>query len=81
MIIFNVVMSLLCISSILCIYRAIKGPSVVDRIMAMNTLSAVIIGMAILLGIFKDGLFIDVAIPIALISFISTLVICKYLEG
>lgn len=72
---------LLCMSCVFCLYRLIKGPSLADRVMALNTLTLVGVGLAVLLGSYINELFIDVAIPLALIAFISTLVITKYLEG
>jgi len=72
---------LLCMSFVFCLYRLIKGPSLADRVMALNTLTLVGVGLAVLLGSYTNELFIDVAIPLALIAFISTLVITKYLEG
>ena len=72
---------LLCMSCVFCLYRLIKGPSLADRVMALNTMTLVGVGLAVLLGSYVHELFIDVAIPLALIAFISTLVITKYLEG
>lgn len=72
---------LLCASCVFCLYRLIKGPSLADRVMALNTMTLVGIGLAVLLGSYINELFIDVTIPLTLIAFISTLVIAKYLEG
>ena len=72
---------LLCMSCVFCIYRLIKGPSLADRVMVLNTMTLVGIGLVVLLGSYINELFIDVAIPLALIAFISVLVITKYLEG
>lgn len=72
---------LLCASFVFCLYRLIRGPSLADRAMALNTMTLVGVGLAVLLGSYINELFIDVAIPLALIAFISTLIITKYLEG
>ena len=76
-----VFIGLLCMSCGFCLYRLIKGPSLADRVMALNTLTVVGVGLAVLLGSYVHECFIDVAIPLALIAFIGTLVITKYLEG
>ena len=77
-----VMMGLLGAAAVLCIYRLVRGPSLADSLMALNTLSTVVIGIVLLLGWrLNEPLFIDVAIPLALVAFISTLIVCKYLEG
>jgi multicomponent Na+:H+ antiporter subunit F len=78
---FYTMMGLLCASCALCLYRLVKGPSLADALMALNALSTVGIGIVVVLGFQLNELFIDAAIPLALIAFISTLVVCKYLEG
>ena len=72
---------LLCISCVLCLYRLIKGPSLADRIMALNALTVIGIGIAVLTGLIFNELFIDLAIPLALITYVSTIILTRYLEG
>ena len=77
-----IMMGLLGAAAVLCIYRLVRGPSLADSLMALNTLSTVVIGIALLLSWrLNEPLFIDVTIPLALVAFIGTLVVCKYLEG
>jgi Multiple resistance and pH regulation protein F (MrpF / PhaF). len=72
---------LLCISCVLCLYRLIKGPSLADRIMALNALTVIGIGIAVLTGLIFNELFIDLAIPLALITYVSAIILTRYLEG
>ena len=72
---------LLCISCTLCVYRLIKGPSLADRIMALNALTVTGIGILILLGLVFNEFFIDGAIPLALITYVSGIILTRYLEG
>jgi multicomponent Na+:H+ antiporter subunit F len=72
---------LLCISCVLCLYRLIRGPSLADRIMALNALTVIGIGIAVLIGLLYNELFIDVAIPLALITYVSAVILTRYLEG
>ena len=67
---------------ILAIIRVIKGPTAPDRVVGLDTINTiVIIGMIVFGAAYKEVIYIDVAIVYALLSFISTLFIAKYLEG
>jgi multicomponent Na+:H+ antiporter subunit F len=62
--------------------RVIRGPTAPDRIVGLDTINTiVIVGMVIFGAAFNEVIYIDVAIVYALLSFISTLFIAKYLEG
>ncbi|MHA1123876.1 MAG: monovalent cation/H+ antiporter complex subunit F [Candidatus Heimdallarchaeota archaeon] len=64
---------LLCV--IMAMIRVIRGPTAPT----INTI--VIVSMVIFGAAFNEVIYIDVAIVYALLSFISTLFIAKYLEG
>lgn len=71
----------LTITVVLCTYRAVKGPSPEDRLIAVNvigTKTAVLI--AIVSFILKETYFLDVALVYALISFMASMVIADTLE-
>jgi multicomponent Na+:H+ antiporter subunit F len=77
-----VVLGLLFLSVVMAIIRAIKGPTAPDRIVGLDTINTiVIVGMVIFGFATNSVIYIDVAIVYALLSFISTLFIAKYLEG
>jgi len=83
--IFNVYMIVL-IAILLCvimaIVRVIIGPTIPDRVVGVDTINTiVIVGMVIFGAAYEMVIYIDVAIVYALLSFISTLFIAKYLEG
>jgi len=79
---FYIVLSLLFIPVILAIIRIIKGPTAPDRVVGLDTVNTIIIVSMVLFGAAtKEVIYIDVAIVYALLSFISTLFIAKYLEG
>ncbi len=60
--------------------RLIKGPSVPDRILALDTLYINAIALLILLGIhLGSALYFEAALLIALIGFVSTIALSKYL--
>ena len=71
---------LLCV--IMAIFRLILGPTIPDRVVGVDTINTiVIVGMVVFGAAYNEVIYIDVAIVYALLSFISTLFIAKYLEG
>ena len=66
----------------LCLYRIWKGPTGADRIVAIDILGIMIIGLCSILTISTGrSWYIDIGIAWALQSFISTLALSQYLEG
>jgi multicomponent Na+:H+ antiporter subunit F len=64
------------------IIRIILGPTTPDRVVGVDTINTIIIVAMVAFGAaFYEVIYIDVAIVYALLSFISTLFIAKYLEG
>ena len=62
--------------------RIMLGPTVPDRVVGVDTLNTLIVAGMILLGAAYDRvIYIDIAIVYALLSYIGTLVIAKYLQG
>jgi multicomponent Na+:H+ antiporter subunit F len=75
-----VIALVLCI--ILALIRVLRGPTAPDRAVGVDTINTmVIVGMVAYGAAFREVIYIDVAIVYALLSFISTLFIAKYLEG
>lgn len=71
----------LCITISLCMFRAVKGPSAADRLIAINVIGTKAIVLILIVSfILKETYFVDVAFVYALISFISSVVIAKYIE-
>jgi len=72
----------LLLSSILCLYRVLRGPTAADRIVAIDIFGILIVGFCAIIGIPTGrSWYIDIGIAWALQSFISTLALSKYLEG
>ena len=67
---------------IMSILRVVFGPTIPDRVVGIDTINTiVIVGMVIFGAAYEEVIYIDVAIVYALLSFVSTLFIAKYLEG
>ena len=69
----------ICITIVL--IRLFLGPTPHDRLVGLDTLNTmVIVSMVILGAAFNEVIYIDVAIVYALLSFVTTLFIAKYME-
>lgn len=77
-----IVLIALLICVIMSIFRVVRGPTAPDRIVGLDTINTIVISSMVVFGAaFREVIYIDVAIVYALLSFISTLFIAKYLEG
>lgn len=66
----------------ICMLRAIKGPSAADRLIAINVIGTKTIVLIIIVSfLLNETYFVDVAIVYALINFLSSIVIAKYIEN
>ena len=73
---------ILAILMLVSLVRLILGPSIADRVVAVDAVNTMTVGAMIMLGVYyKQLIFIDVALIYALISFVSTLYIAKYVGG
>ena len=80
--IYLVVLGLLLLSITLCILRVFIGPTAPDRVVGLDTINTLVIVGMLVFGIATTSvIYIDVAIVYALLSYISTLFIAKFLEG
>ncbi len=63
----------------MCLWRMIKGPTVVDRGIAADTLSLQVVALAILLCVRMSTLIaFDVVLIVAILGFVSTLAFAQY---
>jgi multicomponent Na+:H+ antiporter subunit F len=70
----------LCI--IMAAYRVIAGPSQADRVIALDAIGVNIVGLILVLGIKSDNrVYVDAALVIALLAFMGTVALAKYLSG
>lgn len=71
-----------CALCALCLYRVVRGPSIADRMVAIDILGILVVGICALLAIISEKAFlIDIGIAWIILSFIGTLTLAKYLEG
>jgi multicomponent Na+:H+ antiporter subunit F len=67
---------------ILALVRFIKGPSPADRVVAFDILTVISITFIVLSALIEGrGIYLDVALVYALLSFLGVIAIARYLEG
>ena len=76
----DLALALVAAAATLSFWRLLIGPSAPDRILALDTLYINTIALLILLGLRLDSaLYFEAALLIAVIGFVGTLALCKYL--
>ena len=76
----TIVASFICVAWILNLWRLLKGPTVSDRILALDTMYINAIALILLYGIYmRSVLYFEAALLIAMLGFVSTAALCKYL--
>ena len=69
------------VTILLAVVRLVKGPNLADRVVALELLSAVAIGiMAAWSVAADDAIYLDVALLVALIAFLGTVAFARYAE-
>ncbi len=71
----------LCVCVAIALIRVAIGPTVPDRVVGLDTINTIVVSAMVLLGAaFHEALYIDVAIVYALLSFVTTLFVARYIE-
>ncbi|GAB3669148.1 monovalent cation/H+ antiporter complex subunit F [Halopiger thermotolerans] len=75
-----VIVSALCV---LCSYRVIRGPTNPDRVVALDAIATNVVAIAVLFALQTErGLFLTVSLVLAIIGFIATVAVAKFVtEG
>ena len=70
---------IICISMLLCLVRLVFGPSIVDRLLALDTLFLNATGLVIVLGVYwSTTQLFEGALLIAMLGFVSTVALARY---
>jgi multicomponent Na+:H+ antiporter subunit F len=79
--VFTIAATVIVMAATLVLYRAIKGPRVYDRALAVNVIGTKTVVLLALIGyIYERPHFMDIALVYALINFIATIAFLKYSE-
>lgn len=76
----SIALFLLSLAFFLTMWRVIAGPTLPDRVLALDTLAATAIGFIAVIAI-KTGfaLYIDIAIAIGLVGFLATVAFARFI--
>ena len=77
-----VVFSLVGIGVFFALFRLLAGPSSFDRVVGLDTLNIIVTALiAFLAFVFKNALYLDIALVYGILSFVETVVFARFLEG
>jgi len=69
------------LAMLLAMWRLLRGPSLPDRILALDTLYINSLALLVLIGLhYRTPLFFEVALVISMLGFVGTVVLSKYLS-
>lgn len=69
------------VNAFICLYRAIKGPTIQDRLLTLGVVGSSMLAILVLLSaIFESFIYLDVAMLFVLLAFIVMIVLARYLE-
>jgi multicomponent Na+:H+ antiporter subunit F len=71
----------LSLAAVLCLVRLVAGPSVPDRIVALDALLYIVVsGIAVAAAATRDGSFLAVLVAVALLGFVGTVTVARFVE-
>jgi len=78
---YYIILPILSLSSLVVFIRFLKGPGIVDRVVALDLVITIGIGIIAIYSIINDKpTFLDIATILALIAFLGTVAFAYYLE-
>ena len=81
-VVFTVLPIILAIMVVICLIRAIKGPKIADRIVAINMMGTITMVIIAILAVKMDeGYLVDICIIYAMISFLAVTLLTKVYMG
>ncbi len=79
---FLICIIVIAILALLCLVRAIIGPKLADRIMAVNMIGTMTISIIMILSVlFSESMMLDVALIYVVISFVAVIVLAQIYIG
>nr|CAB07907.1 unknown [Bacillus subtilis subsp. subtilis str. 168] len=79
--ILQIALGIMGVSTFLYVIRVIKGPTVPDRVVALDAIGINLIAITALVSILlKTSAFLDIILLLGILSFIGTIAFSKFLE-
>ena len=79
---FGIILIYLAVLLFLCLLRAIKGPTIADRLMAVNMMGTMVMVIISILALYlRESYLVDICLIYAMISFLAVVVLTKVYTG
>jgi len=80
--VFHIILIILALMTVFCLIRAVLGPGVADRLVAVNMMGTIVmVIIAILAILMKEEYLLDICLIYAMISFLAVVVLTKVYTG
>ncbi|MDE4084394.1 Na(+)/H(+) antiporter subunit F1 [Planococcus maritimus] len=80
-IILTIALSLFVLAILLALYRIIRGPSMPDRVVALDMIGVNLISAVAVFSVFlKTHVFLEVILVVGILAFISTIALARFVE-
>jgi multicomponent Na+:H+ antiporter subunit F len=77
----NLAFAALALAAASCLARLLRGPSLADRIVALDLLLVITVsGIAVSSARAREGVFLDVHVVAALLGFVGTVTVARFIE-
>ncbi len=78
----TVAMAVLGVCLFVCLFRAFRGPTPADRVIAVNMTGTIVITMILFLSLLlEEGYLVDIALIYAMLSFLAVVLLCRISIG
>ena len=78
----NIAAALLLVAAVATVYRVVRGPSVADRMVALDTLLFIgVAGLGTFIVRTGDTTYVTLLVVAVLTAFVSTVVVARYIEA
>ncbi|OIJ16190.1 Na(+)/H(+) antiporter subunit F [Anaerobacillus arseniciselenatis] len=78
----TIALIIMALSILVCFIRVVKGPTMSDRVVALDTVGITLIGIIGIVMIIQNTLaYADVILVIAILAFIGSVALAKFIEG
>lgn len=76
----NIAFTAVSLAMLLCTWRLVKGPSIIDRVLAIDTLYLNAVALVVLIGIRQQSsIMFEAALIVAMLGFAATVALARYL--
>ena len=80
--IFHIILVVLAVLTIFCLIRAVLGPTIADRLVAVNMMGTIVMVIIAVLALLMDeDYLVDICLIYAMISFLAVVVLTKVYTG